>query len=839
MDRLKQYWNENVLLLQTSFDRFNDVAYVTIKNIKTGIKELIKLESPRVPVYFANKELNITNYRENIRIEDCYVVWCNYRYRQWDIARELGMDDFTKKVRSGALKPNDVYLSKRLFLADVSLEDLIVRDYVMYFIKPTDDGLFSINLPIIDRFHIGALDIETDILISDNREEQPINVITYIDDKTLKGYTVFTKNENYSGQDKVIADLEGFKQKVKDVFITTCDEIDIAEDNPKKKASKEADLKKLMLEMIDKLDLEIKVVDDEVDMIKDVNNYVFNKANPDFLYIFNAKYDISQQQMRAKTLGFDFDTLFKFKDVDPFTNYRMDDERIDPAKRSHHYYSSNPTKILDQMLVYYQLRRSKEFSKWNLDATVQREAGRGKLNYSHICNYIGDLPYKDYETFLIYNIIDVFVMLILDRITNDTTAQVYTRFNLACDWGNIASPLKRTTSIFDTFSFMQGIVPSNENNKLLLGLTGKQIESIKDKDHNLFKMVSQLKAANTEKPEDNPYRIKGGLVTSPNLINPKIKPSDDVYQIPIKTYNKLINCADLDATAMYPSNTEVNNASKSTLIGVMNKVDDKTYPELSQKLALSILNENLMSIGNLFFNLPSSEDLINDYYKIEHVYKKRTEINDTFIQYDSFNINPDKVGINIIKMYSSLYNTNYKDKDVEAGTPSRNKLILSSSSNYIKFSYYGTKIELNLTEGNFNDYIKPSKDNINIEGFFCGQYLKKDNTIINLNNEYIKYMYPTKENFTLSESLLSGVITDEQKTALKLAKVKSYDLIFGDYKINVLNRILFMDLDMNITYDIYSIVEDDNLFLIKLTQEYKLKDKININIMQSIIFYKQ
>lgn len=47
------------------------------------------------------------------------------------------MDDFTKKVRSGALKPNDVYLSKRLFLADVSLEDLIVRDYVMYFIKPT------------------------------------------------------------------------------------------------------------------------------------------------------------------------------------------------------------------------------------------------------------------------------------------------------------------------------------------------------------------------------------------------------------------------------------------------------------------------------------------------------------------------------------------------------------------------------------------------------------------------------------------------------------------------------------------------------------------------------
>ena len=839
MDRLQQYWNDDVLLLQTSFDRTNDVAYVTIKNIKTGRKDLIKLESPKVPVYFANKNLNINNYKENISISDCYVVWCNYRYRQWDIARELGMTDFSEKVKNGKLKPNEVYLSKRLFLADVSIEDLIIRDYVMYFIKPTDDGLFTMDFPMIDRFHIGALDIETDINVSDNREEQPINAITYIDDKTLKGYTIFTRNEKYNKQDLVINDIEGFKKKVKEVFIRTCDDIDIPEDNIKKKIAKEADLKKLMLDMIEKLDLDIKVVNDEIDMIKDINNYVFNKVNPDFLYIYNAKYDISQQQMRANTLGFSFDSLFKFKDIDPFTNFRIDDERIDPSKRTHHYYSSNPTKILDQMLVYYQLRRSKEFSKWSLDATVQREAGRGKLDYSHICNYIGDLPYKDFETFLIYNIIDVFVMLILDRITNDTIAQVYTRFNLACDWGNIASPLNRTTSIFDTFSFMQGLVPSNETNKLLLGLTDSKIDKIKDKDPDLYKMVSQLKAANTEKPEDNPYRIKGGLVTSPNLINPKIKPSDDVYQIPIKTYNKLINCADLDATAMYPSNTEVNNASKSTLIGVMNKVDNKTYPELSQKLALSILNENLMSIGNLFFNLPSSEDLINDYYKVEHVYKKRTEINDTFIQYDSFNINPDKVGINIIKMYSSLYNTNYKDKDVEAGTPSRNKLILSSSSNYIKFSYYGTKIELSLTEGNFNDYIKPSKDNIEIEGFFCGQYLKKDNTIINLNNEYIEYMYPTKENFTLSESLLSGVITDEQKASLKLAKVKSYDLTFNEYKINVLNRTLFMDLDMNITYNIYSILEDNNLFLIKFNQEYKLKDKININIMQSIIFYKQ
>ena len=100
-------------------------------------------------------------------------------------------------------------------------------------------------------------------------------------------------------------------------------------------------------------------------------------------------------------------------------------------------------------------------------------------------------------------------------------------------------------------------------------------------------------------------------------------------------------------------------------------------------------------------------------------------------------------------------------------------------------------------------------------------------------------MYPTKENFTLSEVLLSGSIRIEQKEAIKLAKVKSYNLVLGDYKINLLNRTLFMYLDDYITYEIYSINEDDNLFLIKFNQIYIIKEEMNVNITQSVIFYKQ
>ena len=91
-------------------------------------------------------------------------------------------------------------------------------------------------------------------------------------------------------------------------------------------------------------------------------------------------------------------------------------------------------------------------------------------------------------------------------------------------------------------------------------------------------------------------------------------------------------------------------------------------------------------------------------------------------------------------MYNALYNTNYKDKDIEAGTPSRNKLIIASSGDYVKFSYYGTKIELKLSVGTFNEYLRPTHNGEPITGFFCGSHSKKEEKITNLNNEYIEYM---------------------------------------------------------------------------------------------------
>ena len=265
----------------------------------------------------------------------------------------------------------------------------------------------------------------------------------------------------------------------------------------------------------------------------------------------------------------DYPSLFQYKDQPVCTSFIYNSTDPDPTKREHYYNSRNPTKILDQLLVYYQLRRSSNFSKYSLDATAKRELGVGKLDYSMHCNYIGDFPYVAYKHFLMYNIIDIFMMLCLDKVTNDTFSQVYSRFNLCTEWGRVAKPLARTTNVFDNLWKAQGFIPANEINSIFVWLTKDKLNRLKEKSPDLYNVVAQLKEANVPKDQKdkNPYRIKGGCVSSPNKIDPSIK-ENKVYKIPIKTYNHFEAAADDDATAMYPSNTEANNGSKSTLLGV-------------------------------------------------------------------------------------------------------------------------------------------------------------------------------------------------------------------------------------------------------------------------------
>lgn len=825
MYRLKEIFKDDDILLNTIYESDRDFLVLTMKNALTGRKKLISLPHPEVPIYIT-KDPNPKEYKEFAKKDEVVKKYVPHKFREYNIARELGIKNFAKLVREGKMESKDIYLNKRLFGADNLIEDAVMKEYCKHYTIDLGNNNFETNFPRVDSFHIGGLDIETDITVSDDPLEQPVIVNTYVDGKTWTVYSECLINDRFNGQKEIMEDLDKFKKELNDFLINHIESISMGNKD------KEKAIKNLITKNIKNMKYVINFRDNDLDVIKNINKKVFSEINPDFLLIYNAQYDINHQVNRVKHAypKFRSDDLFKYKNEDTYTYINTRNQNTTFSKRFHYFDFHNPTKVVDQMLLYYQLRKANIYDKFSLDATCNRELGIGKLDYSKICNFIGDFPYVDYKSFLIYNIIDVLAMLFLDLVTNDIMSIVYTRFSLATEWNKVNVSLPSTTNAFDFYNELQGFIPANNINPLLVNLKKENVAIIEKNNPGLINVIKQLKKVATSKKEENPYRIEGGLVTSPNLIDDRVK-DPDIYKIGIKTYNKFGLCADLDATSMYPSNIEANNGSKTTLIGRIEKLNGIANPKLGRNCALSIINNNIASIGHYYFNLPKASDLIHEYYGITPIKK---EVKSTFYNEEEevkldFTTNKKQAEL-IKKLYRNCYNTSFDDKDTNAGAPSVNKLFFTSDDNKIEFSYYDTKIEI---ESNipFNEVL-----GVKGAGFICGH--TKESTIYNLNHEYKESLLPTKETFN-TKFISSGSLTDTQLEEIRNAKRVVYKLILDNYEYSVINRLIFYSDKINkkIDYEIYDIIEDSNLFKIKFKSQVE-SDGLIINITQSIVAYK-
>lgn len=829
MKRIKQLLRENpdsIILHMTHEKRRegNDFLDIILKNVNTGKKKMVLLEDPFYKLYITKDE-DPDKYKDYEHINNLDEIYVRDKFRQWNIARELDLKGFKQAVKDKKMSPDDIYLSKRLYGADKYLTDAVLEEYAAYYTKPTKDGFWVNEFPMIKEFHLGGLDIETDINVSDNPDEQPVIVNTYIDDKSKKVIASCLINENYKGQKEIIDNLEEFKVELHQFLIDHVNKISFGGDIDKENAVKE-----LLLKKIEGFTYNIEFTADEKKVITHPLKSCFNLFNPDFLLIYNATYDVNHLMRRFNVLKDEdekFDDLFKYNNGEAYAYINTNNVNPDITKKIHYYSFRNPTKIIDQMLLYYQLRKSKNFAKYSLDATANREVGVGKLDYSKICNWIGDFPYVDYKMFLIYNIIDTLSMLFVDYVTNDILAATYKRLKACTEWERISKSMDRTSAVFDFYPSLDGLIKGCNINPLLIGLTQKKLKKMEKNSPGIIKVAEQLKVTAQSDKDKNPYRIEGGLVTSPNLISDDVK-NLDIFKIPIKTYAKFSNLIDYDATSMYPSNTEVNNGSRETLVGRIEKIEDNDDPLLARKTALAILNDNFANIGTQLFGIPSLHNIINNYHGINPI--KIENENDKYITKDEIVLPEEKEfskNIQIIKRLWRLgYRTAYDDKDSEAGRPSVNKLFMTSSSDKIEFSYYSSKVTINFTT--------PSNELMGIEdkGFICGKLNK--GTIYNMNEEYKSFLIPKKEKFT-TKLQLTGTLTPEQLKGLRSAKFQSYNLKLVDYELFVIDRLIFpLDLSDDIRYEVEDLIEDENLFKLTLICDYDL----GIEIRQSIIGYK-
>lgn len=835
MYRLDKIWDKNKLLLWSNYDRIDDELVICQKDINTGIKELVTLREPKIPIYISKKKNK--EFLDGLPFTELNKEYVRYRFKEWNIADKLGMKSFSKMVKEKIINPDSVYLNKDLFGSDVKLEDAVLRDYIHKFVHK-EGSAYNIATPSIEP-HVGVFDIEADVNVDlENRENHPINAITYIDGKDYEIYTVYLIKEEYKGQKDVINDVDGFINKTKDMIKNYFNDLDVDEDNAEKKKEKEKILRNKFNNIIPKFKFNIKAFTDEGEMLQDICYHMFRNKKPDFLVAYNTKYDISQMEYRFKKFGLNPKYMFS-ADGNP-ANYYFANKNENPKviKRHHDYYTKNHTKILDYYLIYYQIRRATSYAKYSLDATSKRELGVGKLDYSHVANFIGDLPYNDFPLFLMYNIMDNITLLFLNEVTNDIKTALYTRFDVSSEWDGEFKSMVSVTNRFNTLREFQGECPSNNRNVVLLNMNATQLSILKEKNPDLHKVAMNLHKANIPKEDrkkDYDMKVEGGLVSSPLNISDFIKDSAGVFKVSPKNFMKFKNAADSDAKEMYPSNIRVGNLSQGTLFGRITRVGINDSKLIGHELTMSIINQDYTTIGSILFNLPDTEFILNDVFGIQRRVFKKIEFLDNISKKPVVDLPDDEAEFKSIKRFwKTCYRTKYDEKDIEAGCPSLSTYFISDDSKDIRFTYYDTKVEIHLNndEHTFNSFL-----DISGEGFIAGELHTKDMYVSNMNDEYTKIMIPRDDPKVL-DMIDSGVLPMDSLEHILNAKNSPCNIKFDSgIHLSILDRVLFYnDKFCSIPkYEIYSL-EDENMYMIKFISNYD-DNTVDINITQSIIVY--
>ena len=89
MKRVINDFNNNEIIVNTIWEADADTLAIITKDINTGVKYLRSYKSPKIPVYILKYAPD--QYLEFAKDEDVEEVWVPYRFREWAIAKALGI----------------------------------------------------------------------------------------------------------------------------------------------------------------------------------------------------------------------------------------------------------------------------------------------------------------------------------------------------------------------------------------------------------------------------------------------------------------------------------------------------------------------------------------------------------------------------------------------------------------------------------------------------------------------------------------------------------------------------------------------------------------------------
>lgn len=492
-----------------------------IKDNVSGEKFLETIVNPRYEYYLLLDNKVIPDYTlEYAMKEDCKCVIVPYQQLQKDIAERLGvLNQFYDNLRNGNRDANKrlCNYNPRVLMSDMDIEDNIrfqfAHTYANPYMKPTKS----------------YLDIEADTINckGDFVElgECPINAVSFIDDQSLVIHSFLLRND----KNPLIAKFEAeskspaLHRRLKSFLIDA-----VGGPNQAEKYR------------VNKMEVEFHFYDeaDELTMLKHLFNYI-NNIKPDFVLAWNMAFDVPYIIQRIINLGENPKNVmchpdFRYKEVKYMIDERNQfkyEERNDFAKISSY------SVWLDQMIHFASRRKGQAaIANYKLDYIGQITCGVKKLDYSHITRNLAELPYKDYETFVFYNIMDTIVQYCIEYKVNDIDSAYNNVLLNNTRWSKIYRQTVYLKNRAAKFYYANDFIIGNNVN------------------------------ANTPK-----VSFPGAFVADPKLNSDYSKRR--INGRPVSIFD---NLDDFDYKSLYPSITSEFNMSRSTLIAHVN-IPNKVY----------------------------------------------------------------------------------------------------------------------------------------------------------------------------------------------------------------------------------------------------------------------
>ena len=536
----------------------DDSIDIIFKDMRTGEKKCATIYNPSYRFYMTKPNVPVSYNKLLISKNDVNPVDCEYSKVKKTIAKLTNnLEFFYDNNRNGNYRENDkLFTIPSVFNADMHVEDyyrwLFDRTYKNNPFKPTK--LY--------------FDIEVDGINQrgdfPEMGECPVNAVTLVDEDGKKVYTLLLENYNNPL-------IEEFKN-IKDIPKRLKDFV----------RERVGGWKNEIRFGLDKFNYHVIFYDEEIKLIHDMFN-VINTIKPDFALAWNIAFDLPYLIQRILALGYNPEDIICHPDFPVKECYYYIDPRAQKfEERGDYAQISSYTVYLDQLISYASIRKGQRSDGgYKLDYIGQKKAGVNKLDYSHITRNIVELPYKDYYTFVFYNVMDTIVQLCIESKVNDIDFIYNKAMNCFTRYSKIHRQtvylINRATKEF----YDMGYVIGNNINK-----------------HN------------------QKVGFAGAFVADPLNVSdePKMKINDN----PINLFSNLV---DMDYTALYPSLIDQNNIAPNTQHGkiVFPEAIDKNenrfnneYFDRSVWFSEDFVSRDYINFCERYLNLAGYEEMFND-----------------------------------------------------------------------------------------------------------------------------------------------------------------------------------------------------------------------------------